>query len=47
MSNQNKPELNLKQIDTAIRYFTDVYYKSLEIDKFNTGAITKGSTSID
>ena len=47
MKNQNKPELNVKQVSTAVRYFTDIYYKSLEIDQLNTGTIMKGNSSID
>jgi hypothetical protein len=47
MTKQNKPELNLKQVDTAVRYFTDVYYKSLEIDQLNTGTIMKGNSATD
>lgn len=47
MKKQNKPELNVKQISKAIRYFTDIYYKSLEIDQLNTGTIMKGNSSID
>ena len=47
MSNQNKPVQNVKQVNTAVRYFTDIYYKSLEIDQLNTGTIMKGNSSID
>ena len=47
MSNQNKPVQNVKQVNTAVRYFTDIDYKSLEIDQLNTGTIMKGNSSID
>ena len=42
-----KPDLNAKQVDKAVRYFVDVYYKNLEIDQQNTGTIMKGNSSID
>jgi len=47
MKKDNKPDLNAKQVDKAVRYFVDVYYKNLEIDQQNTGTIMKGNSSID
>ena len=45
--NKNRTKQNIKEVDTAVRYYADVYYKQLEIEQLNTGSILKGSTSID
>jgi len=42
-----KTEQNVKEVDTAVRNYSDVYFKQLEIEQLNTGSIMKGSTSID
>ena len=47
LKKDNTPEFNANQINTAVRYFTHIYYKSLENDQLETGTIMQGNSSID
>ncbi len=44
-ANINKQSENIRQVDTAVRYFVDQYYKQLEIEQLNTGSIMQGITA--